>query len=670
MNQLAHCQSLYLRKHAHNPIHWQPWGEEAIGSARRQNKPIFVSIGYSSCHWCTVMEGEAFSDPTVADYLNAHFVAIKLDREERPDLDSLYMQAVQVMGEQGGWPLNLFLTPDDLVPFYGGTYFPLEPRYGRPGFLRVLQGIVQIYRERQGELQAYRQQILAQLQALTALKPTAGVGVAALRHGLQEAGKLVMNRDRGTCFPMIPYARLALQGSRLEPELLARAKQRGLDLALGGIFDHVAGGWHRYTVDPTWTVPHFEKMLYDNGLNLQFLAELWLAGFPDAAIARAVRQTVGWLQREMLDGDGLFYASQDADCEGQEGKFWVWRYSELQQVLTGPELQLLSHEFTVTPEGNFEGKNVLQRRRGGDLSADTEAILLKLFRVRYGPHSLPEDAFPPARSAEEAKEMPWPGRVPPVTDTKIIVSWNALVISGLAACYRAFPVNRYLQLAIDAADALWRRQIVNNRLHRLNYDGRPAIPAQAEDYAFLIAALLDLHLASCELGTVYLERAIALQTEFDGLLWDPQTGGYFNTAADAATGLLLREKSYQDGATPSPNGVALTNLVRLGALTGETYYLDRAEKGLQAFGEAIAQMAAACPSLVGALDWLRHFTTVKAPVATWLRLQTTYQPTAIATVTTNPEAIVCPGLTCQPPVTTWEELQTQLAKAQQRAFAP
>ncbi|HAN45771.1 MAG TPA: thioredoxin domain-containing protein, partial [Cyanobacteria bacterium UBA8156] len=521
VNQLARCQSLYLRKHAHNPIHWQPWGEEALAIARRQNKPIFVSIGYSSCHWCTVMEGEAFSDPTVADYLNAHFVAIKVDREERPDLDSLYMQAVQVMGEQGGWPLNLFLTPDDLVPFYGGTYFPLEPRYGRPGFLRVLQGIVQIYRERQGELQTYRQQILAQLRALTELKPADTVGVTALVRGFREAGKLVAHRDRGTCFPMIPYARLALQGSRLENDLAARAKQRGMDLVLGGIFDHVAGGWHRYTVDPTWTVPHFEKMLYDNGLNLQFLAELWLAGFPDAAIARAVRLTVGWLQREMLDGDGLFYASQDADCEGQEGKFWVWRYSELQQVLTGSELQLLTREFTVTPDGNFEEKNVLQRRRGGDLSPDTEAVLLKLFRVRYGPHSLPEDAFPPARSAEDAQAMSWPGRVPPVTDTKIIVSWNALVISGLAWCYRAFHINGYLQLAIAAADALWRRQIVNNRLHRLNYDGRPAIPAQAEDYALLIAALLDLHLASCELGTVYLERAIALQTEFDGFLWDP-----------------------------------------------------------------------------------------------------------------------------------------------------
>ncbi|NJK60804.1 MAG: thioredoxin domain-containing protein, partial [Oscillatoriales cyanobacterium SM2_1_8] len=191
MNQLAHCQSLYLRKHAHNPIHWQPWGDEALGGARRQNRPIFVSIGYSSCHWCTVMEGEAFSDPTVADYLNAHFVAIKVDREERPDLDSLYMQAVQVMGEQGGWPLNLFLTPDDLVPFYGGTYFPLEPRYGRPGFLRVLQGIVQIYRDRQGELQTYRQQILAQLRALTELKPTGRLGPTALRRGLQEAGRLV-----------------------------------------------------------------------------------------------------------------------------------------------------------------------------------------------------------------------------------------------------------------------------------------------------------------------------------------------------------------------------------------------------------------------------------------------------------------------------------------------
>ncbi|MCA2917821.1 MAG: thioredoxin domain-containing protein, partial [Microcystis sp. M017S1] len=279
-NRLAQSQSLYLRKHADNPIDWYPWGDEALEKARTENKPIFLSIGYSSCHWCTVMEHEAFSDTVIADYMNDRFVAIKVDREERPDLDSIYLQSVQIMGESGGWPLNLFLAPDDLVPFYGGTYFPIEPRYGRPGFLRVLQSILEIYHDRNQDIQDYKEQIVRNLHQVNKHTPVPIINDEVLANGIAKCAEVVTNRDYGTCFPMIPYANFLLRASRFEslnPEssdniLKDKTQQRGLSLALGGIFDHVAGGWHRYTVDHTWTVPHFEKMLYDNGLIMEYLA--------------------------------------------------------------------------------------------------------------------------------------------------------------------------------------------------------------------------------------------------------------------------------------------------------------------------------------------------------------------------------------------------------------
>ncbi|HEY9647130.1 MAG TPA: DUF255 domain-containing protein, partial [Chroococcidiopsis sp.] len=275
-NRLAQAQSLYLRKHAENPIDWFPWGEEAIAQARRDNKPIFLSIGYSSCHWCTVMEGEAFSDLAIAEYMNAHFLPIKVDREERPDIDSIYMQALQLMTGQGGWPLNVFLSPDDLVPFYGGTYFPVAPKYGRPGFLQVLQTLRRFYDTEAVKVQSVKDEILSRIQQSASLQESADLSRDLLQKGLDYSAGILSSRGTGPNFPMIPYAEAALRGlrfhtpaSRYNPAELCQ--HRGLDLALGGIFDHVGGGFHRYTVDGTWTVPHFEKMLYDNGQIVEYL---------------------------------------------------------------------------------------------------------------------------------------------------------------------------------------------------------------------------------------------------------------------------------------------------------------------------------------------------------------------------------------------------------------
>ncbi|MFW5664368.1 MAG: thioredoxin domain-containing protein, partial [Coleofasciculus sp.] len=365
-NRLAQCQSLYLRKHAENPIDWWPWSDEALSTAKAENKPIFLSIGYSSCHWCTVMEGEAFSDPAIAQYMNANFLPIKVDREERPDIDSIYMQALQMMTGQGGWPLNIFLTPEDRVPFYGGTYFPVEPRYGRPGFLQVLQAIRRFYDVEKTKLQNFKDEILGHLQQSVLLPASGQLTAELLRQGMDKTIRIVDSGSYGPSFPMIPYADLALRGIRFEEmtevDAYQASRSRGLDLAKGGIYDHVAGGFHRYTVDATWTVPHFEKMLYDNGQIVEYLANLWSVGIKEAAFERAISGTVQWLTREMTASSGYFYAAQDADsftepsaAEPEEGAFYVWSYAELQQLLTAAELAELQEQFTVTSEGNFEG---------------------------------------------------------------------------------------------------------------------------------------------------------------------------------------------------------------------------------------------------------------------------------------------------------------------------
>ncbi|MBD2440030.1 thioredoxin domain-containing protein [Nostoc sp. FACHB-110] len=682
-NRLAQAKSLYLRKHAENPIDWWPWCDEALTTAKAENKPIFLSIGYSSCHWCTVMEGEAFSNAAIADYMNANFLPIKVDREERPDIDSIYMQALQMMTGQGGWPLNAFLSPEDLVPFYAGTYFPVDPRYGRPGFLQVLQALRRYYDTEKEELRQRKAVILDSLLTSAILQNDDPQPVAEnelLGKGWETSTGIITANQYGNSFPMMPYAELALRGNRLN--LPSRydgqqiCTQRGLDLALGGIYDHVGGGFHRYTVDPTWTVPHFEKMLYDNGQIVEYLANLWSAGIQEPAFARAVAGTVQWLQREMIAPEGYFYAAQDADSfinsdavEPEEGAFYVWSYSELAQLLTPEELNLLQQEFTVSPQGNFEGLNVLQRRNPGELSPEIETALAKLFTARYGdaPESL--KTFPPARNNQEAKTHNWPGRIPSVTDTKMIVAWNSLMISGLARAGGVFQSPLYLELAAQAANFIWENQFVNGRFHRLNYQGEATVLAQSEDYAFFIKALLDLQACSPE-DKQWLEKAIAIQEEFDEFLWSVELGGYFNTSSDASQELIVRERSYADNATPSANGVAIANLVRLSLLTDNLHYLDLSEQGLKAFRSIMASHPQACPSLFTALDWYRNSTLIRSTTEQIQALIPQYLPVAAFSVVSNlPQgsiALVCQGLKCLAPATSIEQMLQQVQQSQTR----
>lgn len=683
VNRLAQSQSLYLRKHAHNPIDWWPWCDEALETARRDDKPIFLSVGYSSCHWCTVMEGEAFSDGEIATYLNTNFLPIKVDREERPDLDSIYMQALQMLVGQGGWPLNVFLSPDDLVPFYGGTYFPVEPRYGRPGFLKLLEILRNLYDTDKPKVGAVKSQIFDTLQQSTLLSAGDNLSAELLVQGLTTSAKILMPADQGTSFPMIPYGLSALRAKRLVEatdslDVGEICLRRGLNLVLGGIYDHVAGGFHRYTVDPTWTVPHFEKMLYDNGLIMEYLADLWSQGHHEPAIERAIEGTVQWLKREMWAG--YFYAAQDADSfvtpndvEPEEGAFYVWRGSELKALLTEAEFVDLAADFDITTEGNFEGSIVLQRQQAGPLKSNTEVALVKLFAVRYGPEKI--DTFTPAIDAEVAKNTAWPGRIPPVTDTKMIVAWNSLMISGLARA--AVVLNRidYLELATQSAQFILDNQWVNGRLHRLNYDGTPAVIAQSEDYALLIKALLDMQQASLGFSSLpfidWLAHAKTVQAEFDQWLWSEAASGYYNASSDVSDSLLVRERSWQDSATPAANGVAIANLMRLSLLVKDLAYFDRAEDALKAFSLVMAQAPRSCPTLFQSLDWYRHQTLVRTTADYTSTLLREYAPTTVFRIDSQlPEGVVglvCQGLTCKDPATSYDQMKQQIVLSQQRS---
>lgn len=681
-NHLQATKSLYLQKHVENPINWWYWCETALAEAKQENKPIFLSIGYSSCHWCTVMEGEAFSDRAIADYLNANFLPIKVDREERPDIDSIYMQALQMMTGQGGWPLNVFLNPEDLVPFYGGTYFPVEPKYGRPGFLEILKAIRRFYDHEPEKLLAFKGEILSNLQQSAALSVNQGVNINQdlLNQGINANTAAIQPNDFGRpSFPMIPYSTVALQGSRFEQDYdyntQALSQQRGLDLVTGGIYDHVGGGFHRYTVDNTWTVPHFEKMLYDNGQIIEYLANLWSKGVQQPAIKRAIALTITWLQREMTHPQGYFYAAQDADnfttteaVEPEEGDFYVWSYQELESLLSESELAEIKREFTVTTSGNFEGKNVLQRLSTEDLSDNINQALAKLFTVRYGQPETEIDIFAPAKNNQEAKTKDWLGRIPPVTDTKAIVAWNSLMISGLARAYAVFKEQSYLNLASNAVQFMLQNQWLDGRLQRLNYDGVATVPAQSEDYALLIKALLDLQ-AACPHDPQWLEQAVRIQTEFDELLWSIELGGYYNNSTDAGQELLVRERSYMDNATPAANGIAIANLVRLSLLTDNLEYLDQAQQGFQAFSSVMEKSPTACPSLFTALDWFLHGTSVKTSMSQIEQLNTNYLPTTVFKLETElPQgaiALVCQGLSCLEPATTMEQVLEQIKQIKQ-----
>jgi len=566
-NALAGETSPYLLQHKDNPVQWRPWGPAALAAAKADDKPILLSIGYAACHWCHVMAHESFEDETVAAVMNALFVCIKVDREERPDLDAIYMQALHAMGEQGGWPLTMFLTPA-AEPFWGGTYFPPTARYGRPGFPDVLRAISSAYRDKRDQV---AKNVTALTTALAKLgEPASGAGVpmalvdqAALRLE-QEVDRIEGGIGDAPKFPQVPlFALLWRAGKRLRNASLASAVTVTLDhICQGGIYDHLGGGFARYSVDRHWLAPHFEKMLYDNALLIELLTSAWQETKSPLYEAR-VAETIQWVEREMEVKGGGFASSLDADSEHEEGKFYVWSAAEIDALL-GPRAPRFKDIYDVTPDGNWEGKTILNRLH--HLAMEDGAIEEELASCRA--------ILLQARAA----------RVRPGCDDKVLADWNGLMSAALASAGMAFARPDWIARAA-AAFAFIRNNLTESdgRLAHAWREGKRAHRAMLDDYANMSRAALLLHEATGD--AVYLAQARRWVAICDTHYRDPR-GGYFFTADDAEA-LLVRTKQAVDQPNPSGNGTLVEVLARLHYLTGEDIFRQRADEVLAAFaGEA------------------------------------------------------------------------------------
>jgi uncharacterized protein len=584
VNRLALESSPYLLQHAHNPVDWRPWGEEAFAEARERDVPVFLSVGYSTCHWCHVMEEESFEDLEIAEVLNRLFVPVKVDREERPDVDSIYMQAVQLLTQHGGWPMSVFLTPDR-KPFYGGTYFP--PRDGvrgaRVGFLTLLKELHRVYAEERARATDAADQIsLAVKESLAADRPADAPGLQVLHGAMRYYAEVFDPREGGVRrapkFPSSLNVRFLLRYAHRtgDEQALHMATLTLTRMALGGIYDQVGGGFHRYSTDARWLVPHFEKMLYDNALLVPAYVEAWqMTG--DTFFRDIAADVLDYVAREMTDPGGAFWSATDADSEGEEGTFFVWTPQELTAVLGEGDGARAAELFAVTAEGNFEGKNVLSLARVP--SEEDRALLRKIRPKLY-----------------EARAR----RPPPLTDRKILTGWNGLMISAFARAGLALGRADFVERARRAAEYLLRVHRVSGRLARSSMDGVARHTGLLEDHAFFAAGLLDLFQATGE--PRWLAEAERLHEELEARFADRQNGGYFRTPADGEE-LLAREKPAYDGAEPTGNSVAALTLLRLEALTGTARWREAAERILKCFGALLAGAPGALGEMLLAVDF-------------------------------------------------------------------
>jgi hypothetical protein len=595
-NRLVLEPSPYLRQHAHNPVDWYPWGDEAFERARAEGKPVLLSIGYSTCHWCHVMEEESFEDLEIAEYLNRNYVAIKVDRERRPDVDGVYLQALQLMGERGGWPMTMWLTPDR-EPFYGGTYFPARDgeRGERVGFLTLLRRLRAAYAERPSTVAAAAADLTRQIAASMAAPAAAGVpdrgaldrAVSALRAQYDPVNGGFGGAPK---FPRPVELELLLRYARRTGDGEARAMvERTLEaMAAGGIHDQIGGGFHRYAIDARWLVPHFEKMLYDNALlAVAYLEACQLTGRPDfAAVARDVLTYVG---REMTAPTGAFYSASDADSGGAEGAFYLWTPAEMQAVLSPAEWRLAQAYYAIGGAATLPVGSVLHTPRPLDAVARELAMEPPAAAARL-------DAVHRALFAARQR------RLPPDTDRKIIPAWNGLMISAFARASQVLGEPAYAETAARAAGELLAHLTVAGRLRRSALDGQASGDAYLDDYAFLVAGLLDLYEATFD--PRWLRAAVGLEQIVDAHFRDAAHGGYFLSADDAEV-LLARERPAYDGAEPSGTSVMLLDLQRLAELTGNDHYRARAEETFRAAAPALADDPLAMPLLLSALDfWL------------------------------------------------------------------
>jgi uncharacterized protein YyaL (SSP411 family) len=682
-NRLAEETSPYLLQHADNPVDWHPWGETALARAKRDNKPILLSIGYSACHWCHVMAHESFEDLGTAGLMNELFVNIKVDREERPDLDKIYQVAQQMITQgSGGWPLTMFLSPQDQQPFFGGTYFPREPRFGLPAFSEILKRVAEYYRDHGAEILAQTEHLKA---AFSALSPPPAPGAVLEDSPLRRArDALAQSFDAKfggfTQAPKFPHPssierclrhwRATAAGANPDLDALHMATLTLTRMAQGGIYDQLGGGFSRYSVDGSWMIPHFEKMLYDNA---QLLCEYSRASLAtgEPLFARIAAETAAWVLRDMRSPEGGFYSSLDADSAGHEGRFYVWNRAEVETLLTAEEYPAFARRFGLDREPNFEGAWHLR------IVAPVDEIAATLHESPATVDALLESS---RRKLKQQRDL----RVWPARDEKILTAWNALMIKALAIASRVLGRPDLADAAGAAVDFVRERLWRDGRLLATYKDGRAHLPAYLDDYAFLADALLELLQTRWRSSDLAFARQLAdvLLSQFE----DPEGGGFFFTARDHEQ-LIHRSKTYSDESLPAGNGVAASALCRLGLLLGELSYADAAERALRAAWNGIRDYPQAHMSLISALedflapmqilivrgeagsagDWARGFAALYAPTRMIFAIPSGAAglPAALAAkqALDGTAAYLCTGMTCSAPLRDVKQIAAELARS-------
>ncbi|GAA0590134.1 thioredoxin domain-containing protein [Virgibacillus siamensis] len=674
VNKLINEKSPYLLQHAYNPVNWYPWGEEAFAKAEAEDKPIFLSIGYSTCHWCHVLAHESFEDKEVASYLNEHYICIKVDREERPDIDSVYMKVCQMMTGQGGWPLSIFMTPDK-IPFYAGTYFPRKSKYGMPGIMDVLTQLYQKYKQDPDQIDKVTKSVTDALEQTVSERNKNRLTKEITDEAAKQLGKRFdfSNGGFGSA-PKFPAPQNLLYLLRYhhytgKTAALKMVENTLKNMAAGGIYDHIGFGFARYSTDEKWLVPHFEKMLYDNALLLIAYTECYQVT-KNPFYKRISEQIITFVMREMRNQKGTFYSAIDADSEGVEGRYYVWDFNEVIDILGEEAGKLFTAAYDITPEGNFDGKNVpnLSHTSLTSIAADNNLETKQLME------SL-EDSRAKLLHVREQ-------RIYPHVDDKVLTSWNAMMITAMAKAGKVFDTPEYVETAEKAVQFIEQHLIQDGRMKARYRDGEVKFNAYLDDYAFLTWAYIELYEAT--FSTDYLKKARETADAMLNLFWDDVQGGFFFNGEDSEQ-LLTREKEIFDGALPSGNSVAANCLTRLGHLTGETIYFDKLEDMSHAFYDDVSSTVAAGTHFIQSV-LISEYPSKEVVVLgdeneLTNQLQQNFTPDISLLVSDNPETLsdaahfaseyrkvdnktsiyICENFTCHQPVTdidkAWERIR-------------
>ena len=678
-NRLIKETSPYLLQHSTNPVDWYPWGDEAIETAQKENKPIFLSIGYSACHWCHVMERESFEDPQIASKLNRLFICIKVDREERPDIDSIYMGAIQAMTGSGGWPLSVFLTPK-CEPFFGGTYFPPDDRHGMPSFNKILDAVSQAYINRPDEISAAAEQVVTAITNMATPQAHAGELSAVTLDQAYDSIKENFDQINGGFGnapkfpqPMVLEYLLKHHHRTGNQDALNMVESTLTNMARGGIYDQIGGGFHRYSTDSHWLVPHFEKMLYDNAL----LSNVYLHAYQitkDTFYREILQDTLDYVIREMVAPTGGFYSSQDADSEGKEGKYYVWKKDEIERHINPRYKTILASYYGVTDTGNFDGDNILNRPQDDHTAAQTHGVTTDILK------SIVTDLKTNLMKARHY-------RASPPTDTKVLTSWNGLMIDSLASASTVLHRKDYLDAAISGANFILNNMKQTKRLMHTDKQGESKVIGYLEDYACLGQGILAIYESTFD--PKWIIEADALGKSIIHLFWDEPNSVFYDTGYDHET-LVIRPRDITDNATPCGSSTATEFLLRLGLFTGNVMYSKLAEESLQAMQWLMLRVPHGAGKWLEALDFYLSrpkeivvIGSAQNPLTQVLldTIRTTYLPNSIlagldtdtqhshddipilqdkAMVKGNPTAYVCEQYICKDPTSDPEYLNSLL----------